>query len=265
MLAGAVEAAKGATTATVTATANNYFQTNSSIKIAAQLNTQVDTATGIVGGSAQLTLDTTFMKLAGISSLPISVMSQAAYSVGVSEVALALDTTGSMTGSKIQAAQQAANDLVDGLFNMPNAAQNLRVSLVPFTSYVNVGLQYRNAPWIAGATDSSTTTDQCWNDYPNAQYLDPYKVAATCYADGSPYDCSYTAYKTVILGDPVQACGPVTTNNVWHGCVGSREHPRDLTDAVLAVAAGAGPAQLLVFVPLVAADRIPSHDQESDQ
>ena len=232
LLAGAVEAAKGTPASTIPNIVNSYFQTNSGLNGAAKLDTQVDTTAGTVAGTAQYALDMAFMKMAGINSLNIGATSEASYSVGLSEVALALDTTGSMSGVKIEAAQKAANDLVDSLFSMPNASQNLRVSLVPFTYYVNVGLQYRDAAWISGAADTSTTTQQCWNEYPNAQYSDPYKVSATCYSDGTPYDCSYTAYKTVNYGDPVQQCGPVTSGHYWHGCVGSRNNPLDLADAV---------------------------------
>jgi Flp pilus assembly protein TadG len=232
LLAGAIEAAKGTAATAIPPFVKNFFQANSAVKGSVKLTTRVDTVAGVVAGTAQFAVDTAFMKLAGIKTVSVSATSQALYSLGMSEIALALDTTGSMSGSKLQAAQQAANDLIDTLFTMPNAAQNLRVSLVPFTYYVNVGLQYRNASWIAGATDNSTTTTQCWNDYPNAQYLNPQRVSATCYADGTPYDCSYTSYGTVILGQPVQKCGPVTSGNYWHGCVGSRDYPRDLSDAV---------------------------------
>lgn len=234
LLAGAIEAAKGTAATAIPPYVKRFFQANSTVKGSVQLTTRVDTTAGVVTGTAQTAVATAFMKLAGIKTVNVSATSQALYSLGMSEIALALDTTGSMSGQKIQAAQQAANDLVDTLFTMPNAAQNLRVSLVPFSYYVNVGLQYRNASWIAGATDSSTTTNQCWNDYPNAQYLNPHRVSATCYSDGASYDCSYTAYGQVVLGDPVKKCGPVTSGNYWHGCVGSRDNPRDLSDAVTA-------------------------------
>jgi len=232
LIAGAIEASKGKTAKAIPPFVKGFFQANSTVKGSVKLTTQADTIKGIVSGTAQVAVPTTFMNLAGIKNMSVSATSQALYSLGKSEIALALDTTGSMSGAKLAAAQQAANDLIDTLFTMPNAAVNLRVSLVPFSYYVNVGLQYRNASWIAGATDSSTTTTQCWNEYPNAQYLNPKKVSATCYSDGKPYDCSYTAYGTVILGEPVKKCGPVTSTNTWHGCVGSRDDPRDLSDVV---------------------------------
>ena len=164
VLAGAIEAAKGTSASAIPNVINNYFQTNSNLSGGIKLDTQIDTTAGTIAATGQYALDMAFMKLAGINSLDIGATSVASYSVGLSEVALALDTTGSMSGEKIEAAQKAANDLVDSLFAMPNAAQNLRVSLVPFTYYVNVGLQYRDASWISGATDTSTTTQQCWND-----------------------------------------------------------------------------------------------------
>ncbi len=233
LIAGAIEASKGKKEKAIPPFVKKFFQANSTVKKGSvTLTTEADTTAGIVSGTAQVDVPTTFMNLAGIKNISVSAKSQALYSLGQSEIALALDTTGSMSGAKLAAAQQAANDLIDTLFTMPNADENLRVSLVPFSYYVNVGLQYRNASWIAGATDSSTTTTQCWNDYPDAKYLNPKKVSATCYADGAPYDCSYTTYGSVTLGDPVKKCGPVTSSNIWHGCVGSRDDPRDLSDVV---------------------------------
>ena len=232
LIAGAIEASKGKIAIAIPPFVKAFFQANSTVKGSVKLTTQADTIKGVVSGTAQVAVPTTFMNLAGIKDMSVSATSQALYSLGKSEIALALDTTGSMSGAKLAAAQQAANDLIDALFTMPNAAANLRVSLVPFSYYVNVGLQYRNASWLAGATDSSTTTTQCWNEYPNAKYQNPKKVSATCYSDGAPYDCSYTTYGTVILGEPVKKCGPVTSNKTWHGCVGSRDNPRDLSDVV---------------------------------
>ena len=102
---------------------------------------------------------------------------------------------------------------------------------MPFTYYVDVGLAYRNASWITGAQDSSTTTYGCWDTYPNVVYSNPVTISATCYNDGIPYDCSYTNY-TVNYGAPVQQCGNQTSTYTWYGCVGSRNYPLDLQDSV---------------------------------
>lgn len=230
VLAGAVEAAKGNGDA-VPGIVANYVNANFKTVTATASGTY-DRATAKVIGTASAPVATTFMRVLGTSSVTVSVNSQAVYGNGKVEVALALDTTGSMAGTKLSTAQKAASDLVDTLYAMPQASSNVKVALVPFTSYVNVGTAYRNASWISGATDYSTTSTGCWDTYPNATYSDPYTVNATCSADGRSYDCSYTAYRTVNYGTPVNVCGSYTSNYTWYGCVGSRNSPLDLSDTV---------------------------------
>ena len=70
------------------------------------------------------------------------------------EIALVLDTTGSMSSSggsmtKMQAAQQAANNFIDYVHNNPAFTADTRISIVPFAASVAVNpATYRNAPWI---------------------------------------------------------------------------------------------------------------------
>jgi len=195
--------------------------------------------------TATLTGDvpTTLLGVMGISSLPIRITSTAVYGTGNAEVILVLDTTGSMAGSKISGLQQAANDFVTTLFSSPNAANSLKIGIVPFTDYVNIGTQYRTASWVYGASDYSTTSNQCWDTYPSATYTNPRPRSGTCYNDGQPYTCTWTDYD-VTLGAAVQQCGPVTANFTWNGCVGSRASPLDLGDT--ATAANPVPAILNV-------------------
>ncbi len=186
---------------------------------------------------ATVTLDVPLhvMPVLGMKTTTISITSKAAYGTGgKAEVALVFDTTYSMVGAKLSAAQVAAKSLVDTLYSTPNAAKNVKIGLVPFTYYVNVGLPYRNQSWITGAQDYSTTTYECWDTYPNATYTNPVTVSATCYNDGVPYDCSYTNY-TVNNGTPVKQCGNQTYTYTWNGCVGSRNSPLDLQDSVTSV------------------------------
>lgn len=241
VLAGAAEAAKGTPLSDVPTFVGNFTKANFAQKGSLQVSATAS-ADGIVLATANIPVDTVFIRVMGLKTLDVSVTSQALFGAGKAEVALALDTTGSMTGAKIIAARQAASGLVDTLYSNPSAAQNVKVALVPFTSYVNVGLDYRTASWITGASDYSTTSNQCWTSYPNAKYLNPYKVTATCYADGVPYDCSYTAYKNVAYGQPVNTCASVTYTYTWYGCVGSRASPLDLSDTV----AGGSPVPALL-------------------
>jgi len=146
---------------------------------------------------------------------------------GPIEVAMALDTTGSMAGAKIDALKAAATTLNTTLFSVPNASTNVKVGVVPFDYYVNIGTASRGATWLTASADYSTTSYECWDEYPNATYTNPVVRTGTCYNDGTPYTCTWTDY-TVNYGAPVNKCGNVTYNHTWNGCVGSRAYPQDV-------------------------------------
>lgn len=179
--------------------------------------------------TASVDVPTTFAQVIGMPSLKVNLQSVAKFGLGSAEIALVLDNTGSMDGAKLDGLKQAASSLVDVLFQPQNASQSVKIGLVPFTYYVNVGTEYRNAAWMDVAHDSSTTGESCWDTYPDAVYSNPVTVTDVCYNDGVGSPCSYTSY-TVDWGRPVQACGPVTTTTAWNGCVGSRAYPADLGD-----------------------------------
>lgn len=65
------------------------------------------------------------------------------------ELAMALDTTGSMgSNGKMTTLKKAAKDLVETLIGESNA--NVKIGIVPFAQYVNVGTAYKSASWITG-------------------------------------------------------------------------------------------------------------------
>jgi Flp pilus assembly protein TadG len=236
LLAGAKEASRGMTPADVSLYVQKVALGNTPNKLGPKasvtVNATVDLSAGAVNGTATIKIDSVFAKLMGFDNLDITTRSQALFGAGQVEIALALDTTGSMQGTKLDAAQKAANALVDQLFAGATTSSAVKVSLVPFANYVNVGLQYRNASWITGAADQTSTSDECWDEYPDAQYLDPYTVNSTCYNDGTPYSCSWTEHRTVIRGNPVRKCERQTHTSTWNGCVGSRKYPLDIGDRV---------------------------------
>lgn len=64
------------------------------------------------------------------------------------EIAMALDTTGSMNqNGKIGTMRTAARDLVKTLFETENA--DIKIGVVPFAQYVNVGTDYASAAWLS--------------------------------------------------------------------------------------------------------------------
>jgi Mg-chelatase subunit ChlD len=196
-----------------------------------------DVNQGSVTVQASVGMPASLMRMAGFDTIAISAKATAAVGAsggGSTEVAIVFDATGSMAvGGKLTTARAAAKDLVDKLIKLPNGNPNpnVKVGLVPFTTHVNVGLQYRGASCLTNSTDYTTTDPQtCYNSYPNAVYGPPTLVPATCYADGVPYDCSWNDYPLISQGDPVQVCYTPTNNYTWYGCVGSQSSPSDEND-----------------------------------
>jgi Flp pilus assembly protein TadG len=84
------------------------------------------------------------LRLVGIDETPVAVASEAVRANPL-EVALVLDNTGSMAGAREAALRKAVRELIDTL--MIDLA-DVKVAVVPFSQYVNVGVEYRTAPWL---------------------------------------------------------------------------------------------------------------------
>lgn len=196
--------------------------------------TDVSIADGVVRITAEARSPALFARIVGWNALKMTLDAEATYGVGDVEIALVLDNTRSMDGGKLDALKQAAHTLVDKVTQAPDANQHVRFSLVPFGQYVNVGLGYRGANWLSVPDDTSTTTNQCWNTYPNAVASNCRDVEQSYYDDGV-----LVRYTTNVCdwdyGDPVEVCGNATTTHTWHGCVGTRSGTADSSDIVRAV------------------------------
>lgn len=143
--------------------------------------------------SATARLDMTFLRLAGIDTLDISVDARAIRKENKLEVAMVMDNTGSMSGSKIQNLRAAARSFVDILFAQDDADKFVRIGLVPFTNAVR--LADPPSAWIDTGGGSSI----------HAENLD---------LDG----------KTLFdLYDDL--------DRAWSGCVRARPAPYDTSDA----------------------------------
>lgn len=182
-----------------------------------------------VTGTASATVPTIVMKIFGFDSIPISATSEVKTASQHVEVSLVLDTTGSMEGSKLDALKTASKQLVDTAFQLDNAQDYVKIGIVPFAQYVNVGMANRNKSWISVKPDSTTTTNVCGMETPVVSKSNCHMVTYTAYNDGTPYtyqveECDY------VYGPPVNVCRDVTNTQAWYGCVGSRNYPLDTED-----------------------------------
>lgn len=181
-------------------------------------------------------LPTIFMGLVRHHWLDVGASSLAVRAVtGSVELALVLDNTWSMVEkdasgtSKIDTLKKAATSLVEELMSNPDAT--VRIGLVPYADYVNVGTKYRKESWLSIPDDydvkgvAATCTMQKVSETPCEQYAPKY--ACTKYVDGVP-EASTCGGQCTKNGTPRMVEKKVCTGGVsaasykWHGCVGSR-------------------------------------------
>jgi Flp pilus assembly protein TadG len=108
---------------------------------------------------------TTFLQVANINTIDVTVHSQALRQQRDVEVVMVLDNTGSMADcsgwhctAKIDQLKAAANKLVDTLFGNDTISEHVKIGLVPFSAAVNVGTDKLGQGWIdeAGASHLQT-------------------------------------------------------------------------------------------------------------
>ena len=146
----AVGSSTGLTQTSAQTLAQQYFNANFTVDTSAYGVPTVAIPSGGYNstGSVQLTatdnMPTVLMKLAGITSLPISTTSTVVWGQTKLWVSLVLDNTGSMTQtdstgtSKISALQTASHQLLTILQNAASNAGDVQVSIVPFAKLVKV-------------------------------------------------------------------------------------------------------------------------------
>ncbi|MDH3658940.1 MAG: pilus assembly protein TadG-related protein [Alphaproteobacteria bacterium] len=94
---------------------------------------------------AEITMPTSFMRIAGWSSMPVAASASAVQQLSGIELALVLDVTGSMDdpdpsgGTKIQALKDAAGTLLDVVYGENETVPDVSISVVPYNTVVNLG------------------------------------------------------------------------------------------------------------------------------
>ncbi len=138
------------------------------------------------------------------------------------EIVLVLDNTYSMKGKKIQDLEVAADTLVDLLEAKSTA--DIKMGIVPFSRYVNVGLGNRGQSWLYVPDETSSTRNVCYNKRDVISKTNCRTETRTRLRDGVTeyYEKNICDYE---YGEPYQVCRDQTRREKWYGCVGSRNYP----------------------------------------
>ena len=214
--------------------------TKGSLKLTA-IKVATNEKTGTVDVSVRAMHKTTFLNLIGIRVLDVSSSTQVKRSYNeeaATEIVLALDVTGSMSGSKLSELKRAANGFIDSLKAEMTKTKNrvkFKVGIVPFSQYVNVGTQYRNALWIDVPPNRyiqrRSCGFRCWSTCAR------YRYKRRCWWTGGGdwgvrrRICRNIRYCVSYKRRCGRRCYTYTRNVYWQGCVGSRNYPYNTTDS----------------------------------
>ncbi|MFO1172294.1 MAG: pilus assembly protein [Hyphomicrobiaceae bacterium] len=138
----------------------------------------VDSDSGQVTLRAAMTLQTSFVRIAGINELDIDAEAMVSAGAGELEVVLVLDGSGSMKGTHIASLKTGAHGLITALFGENSTSNNVRVGVVPFAALVNVGSDNQNASWMDTDGRSSVHYENMSENVPRFTLLDRMRGAS---------------------------------------------------------------------------------------
>jgi Flp pilus assembly protein TadG len=155
----AVGASKGLTQAQMQTLAQNYFNANYNVNGSYGIPVPVTLSTGTntVTVSDYVPMPTVLMKVIGLNTFNVAYASQVTWGQTQLWISLVLDNTGSMTQkdqngvSKIEALKTAATELLSTLQGVAQNPGDVMVSVVPFTTGVDVGKSNASASWLTYA------------------------------------------------------------------------------------------------------------------
>ncbi len=185
----------------------------------------IDRETGRLHVSLASGYPTTVLQVVGLDELAYTIQSEVRLgSIGGAEIVMALDTTLSMqTDNKIGALKTAATNFATELLENNAVDDKVKIGIVPFEQYVNVGLNNRNANWLDVEDDG--VENICRNRSPVISKSGCTNVDNI--VDGIVVG-TYEQCTNIERGPEELFCSDSTTE--WHGCVGSREDPLHIRD-----------------------------------
>ncbi|HAK63614.1 MAG TPA: pilus assembly protein TadG [Alphaproteobacteria bacterium] len=144
---------------------------------------------------ASASVDTTIMNLFGFDEIDVAAHTEISRRVTGLEIALALDNTGSMSGTKLEDLKSASHTLINILFGEETTPEYLKMSIVPFAAGVKV------KPW-----DGVSGFSNDWLDMTGASSI---HTGPGGDFDFAPGQSIWTLYNNI-------------TNRSWLGCLMER-------------------------------------------
>ncbi|HIJ63831.1 MAG TPA: hypothetical protein HPQ04_14155 [Rhodospirillaceae bacterium] len=171
--------------------------------------------------SASATVSTSFMAIAGVTSLTVTASGTALRSVSGLDLVLVLDNTASISSSNMTAIKNAAQALADTVYGSAktnNAA--VRVSVIPFTGAVNPG-SYAHAMVFGSAAGLSGCVVERYSTF--AKVTTGYSATAT--SGGTP------VYSLVAADLDTAVTSVANTLQQWNGSGGCPGAVQPLTNS----------------------------------
>jgi Flp pilus assembly protein TadG len=138
--------------------ANNAMDMMDSVsEVYQNMDTNAGTFTVKISG----TIPGSFMSLAGFKDIQVAAESVVSLGSQALEIALVLDNTGSMSGTKIANLKTAATNLINIIESEASDYGDIRLAVVPFAEYVNVGTGHSGEAWLNMATAAAGPWSGC--------------------------------------------------------------------------------------------------------
>lgn len=190
--------------------ANSFFDENlgaiKSFTDIKGIDVNLNRGTGGVTINVDAEVPMTITRIGNFTEVGVPVMASTAYEERDIELAMALDITGSMGGSKIADLKVAAKDLIDILIPEAGGTNTVRIGLAPYAASVRAGA-------YAGLVSGGTSTDGCVRERGGIQrYTDAAPGPGAYYtAGGYPSDIDTTEGRQG-YDCPAAAIMPLTSN-----------------------------------------------------
>ena len=168
-----------------------------------KLTVTKSTTTKTVSATATKTLPTLFLGMLGMDTLNINAQSAAMQGVSKLEIALVLDVSGSMSGTRITALRTAAKQFVNTVMKDDTLGQ-VAITVVPYSSQVNLGTDLIRKFNAANIPANAPTL----SPVQTSQMVDQTRcilLPDSIYTDGSSAILRTTPYNALGLADFISA------------------------------------------------------------